>query len=112
MHEAAADCPTVTDGKVPDLGGSAGQERLGSPGFRRVFDLTMSGQGTEAKRTVLSLDERQVGESVQVDQRADLGYAQVEQRNKALPPGKELSALITLSEERECFLDRAWAGVG
>ena len=112
MHEAAANRPAVADSEVPDFSSSTRQKRLGCASFIRDFELTMSGQGADAERAVFTLDERQVGKPVQVDERIDLGHAQVEQRHEALPAGKELGAFTPLGKESERLLDRAWAGVG
>lgn len=86
-----------------------GERRLGGTGFRGNLHLPVAGQGADAERVVLAFHERQLGEPVHVDQRANVGHAQVEQRHEALPLGREVWLPPSLGREGQA-LSRPSAG--
>ena len=106
VGEASADSASIADVDMPDLADSRGQQRPALSDDGRALDRPLPGHGAEGQSTILNLQKRQLGHSVQVDQMRGPGQAEIHERHEALPASERLRFVAQLGQGGQRFVER------
>ena len=111
MRQHAADGAHVADLVVTDLAGDLGQHGQVLLDLGGVLDLDVARQRPHPELAVLEVDEAQLFDRVDVDQRRRLRQPQAHERDQAVPSRQHLGVLAVLLQQGDRLLDRAGPGV-
>ncbi len=105
VHGGPADGAAVPDLEVPDVRHRPMQQGRARGNVVAVFRLGLTYHGTDAQRAVLALDAAQRGDTVEVDEVLEAREAKRQQRNEALPTGKNFCLVAEFGEHGRRFRD-------
>src|SRR5260221_4548523 len=106
LGERSADGATVSHLHVGNPGGAVVHD--GNLSRKRgALDLGVAGHCSEMKRTRIFFNDGGARDEVQIHEVLRIGEAKLEQRNQALPSGKELRALAELADHGDRFFQRS-----
>ena len=97
--------PPVAGGDVADEGEPVGEGADGGR-LRRELEGALPGQGADREGAAGRLEAVEAGQTVEVDDDAGSGEAEVQHGDEALPAGQRAGLVAVLGEQRQRFGQR------